>query len=428
MRSNLLLALIVAFPLILNAQKNGRRGNSKWPALQELVIPDSLKDETAFYILNTTTIDFLETYETEVVVYKRIYVNSEKAAEEMNQKELFVSNGGRITMLQARTIKKDGSIIELDGEQIIETESIQKNKYGTDVLRRIQLIYPNVEKGDIIDLAYERSLDGYIFSDLMFLEDDLPSLRTKISLRNISRLDLTVYNLHGMPATKRSLEGGVETISWEKYGVNKRVSEDYSAIHPEASCGVFVLWKRGEKLDYKTIYSFDAYKYPETFGVFYKITERLQELGILEAEEQAFVALPKLIKAFENDFKWNVDESTEELKETIKFLSDKKVDDVLFLRYIMKYLSEQGIRYEKGFSKSLLDGRFEHGLVSLEQLSRRFLFIYDENDQVHFLFPPTGDGEFYYMDEIPFYLEGNQSIALYGDGDFLKETGTVAIP
>jgi len=223
MRTNLILPLIVAFPLILNAQKNGKRGNSKWPALQEVVIPDSLKDEPAIYTLNTTTIDFLESYETEVVVYKRIYVNSEKTAEEMNQKELFVSNGGRITMLQARTVKKDGSIVELDGEQIIETKSVQKNKYGTDVQRRIQLIYPNVEKGDIIDLAYERSMKGYIFSDLMFLEGDLPSLHTKISLRNISMLDLTVYNLHGMPATKRSLEGGVETISWEKFGVEKMV-------------------------------------------------------------------------------------------------------------------------------------------------------------------------------------------------------------
>ena len=208
----------------------------------------------------------------------------------------------------------------------------------------------------------------------------------------------------------------------------RRWCEDFSAIHPEEPCGVFVLWKRGENLDYETVYSFDAYEFPESYNALSSITTKLQEMGVLEAEDPSFIALPKMIKSFENEFKWNHDESTNDVRETLKFLSEKKVDDVLFMRYVMKFLKEHKIRYEKGFSKSLLNGRFEHGLVSLEQLSRRFLFIYDENDQAHFLFPPSDEGEFYYMDEIPFYLEGNQSVTLYGERDFLKETGIVAIP
>jgi hypothetical protein len=424
---SLFFVIAVMFPLIAFSQIKGSRGTYYWPTYTPIEIPDSLKSEDAFYIDNVKTYEFHERFKTEILVFKRTYINSEKAAEELSQQELYVGDYGQMSVLKARTIKSSGEVLDLEGDQIIETSTEKKNKYGRERIRRIQFVYPDVQVGDVIDMVYELVVDRYIFSDLLYLEDDLPSMHSRISMDNLSQLDLTVHRLNDAPPVRVNSDFGSQAIDWQSSGVKSIKTDYFNALPPNHPCLVFILWKRGETLDYKTWFTIDGEDLPQEYEIFRSIERVFLTQGIIQEDDAPFSQLQDLIRYLENECLWQEDERVA-VPKTINHLEKQEVNRGLFSRYIMKFLNEKNIRYEKGFTKSLLDGRFEHGFVSLEQLDHRFFVIYDEEEQPHFLFPPRGQGQFYYLDEIPYYLEGNQSIALYGQRDFLKEQLMVALP
>lgn len=406
---------------------DGARGTYIWPEYTPIEVPDSLKKESAFFVNNVTTIDFLDMFEMQVVVFKRIYINSEKAAEQYSKHEMFLTGRGSIAMINARTLKADGTIINLAGNQIIETFSKEKNKYGTRTVRRFQLAYPQVQVGDVIDIAYQVDLPGYIYSDLMYLEDDIPSIYSRITLRNMSRLELTAYSLNNMPKSIQRDEKGIPTVSWEKTGVKSMKTDYFNALPPTAPSFVYTLWRPGEIIDYDAVYESEIRGYPSNCNRSFSLHEYFENEGVLNKGDDKLVQIKKIITYFEKECTWNYSKSTEYIKQSTDFLERKEIDDVLFMRLIIKFLDEKGIKAERGFTKSLLDGKFEQGFVSLEQLSDRYLVIYDDLDRPHFLFPPRGEGKFYYLDEIPFYLEGNQSVTMIG-GDELESSGGYGLP
>lgn len=428
MKSKLLIPLLlILFPLVSNSQIKGARGTYIWPSYEPVQIPDSLKSEDAFFIENIKTYDFREGFETQIVVFKRTYINSESAAEDLSQQELFLGRSGQMSILKARTLKASGEVLDLDGDQIIETISEKKNKYGSEKVRRIQFVYPNVEVGDVIDLVYEVTLDGYIFSDLLYLEDDIPSMHSRISLRNFSRLDLSVYRLNDAPPLESKMVLGSQVIDWQTTGVKSIKNDYFNALRPDHPSIVFVLWRSGENLNYRTWFAADGVDYPTEYEVLSSIKKMCINEGVIREGDLPFTQLQSFIRYMENECVWRDDQNIL-IGKTLNCFSRQEVNRVLFMRYIMKFLKEKKIRFEKGFSKSLLKGKFEHGFVSLEQLTHRFLVIYDEEERPHFLFPPRGEGQFYYLDEIPYYLEGNQSIALYGDRDILDEQAMILLP
>lgn len=426
-KKNYLVLLLAVLPFFGWSQIKGARGTYRWPAYTPVTIPDSLKSEDAFFIDNVTTYDFREGFQTDIIVFKRTYINSESAAEELSQQELFVGTAGSMTILRARTLKASGEVLELDGDQIIETVAERKNKYGSESVRRIQFVFPNVEVGDVIDLVYEISLDRYIFSDLLYLEDDIPSMHSRITLRNFSLLDITAYRLNNAPPIESKMESGSQIIDWQKSGVKAMKTDYFNALPPDHPSLVFVLWRRGESLNYNTWFYLDGEELPQEYEPLSSINKMALEQGIIQEADHPFVQIQQFIRYMENECVWTTDQRIP-FNKTLNSLTKQEVNQVLFFRYLMKFLKEKDIRYEKGFTKSLLNGRFEHGFVSLEQLTHRFLIIYDENDQPHYLFPPRAEGQFYYMDEIPYYLEGNQSIGLYGERDILKEQTMIALP
>ncbi|MDG1334011.1 MAG: DUF3857 domain-containing protein [Crocinitomicaceae bacterium] len=424
---SIILLLAALFPVLAHSQTKGARGKYNWPAYTPIEIPDSLKSEDAFFIENVKYYEIHERFRTEIQVFKRIYINSESAAEDFSQQELFLGRSGQMSILKARTLKASGEVLDLDGDQIIETYSEKKNKYGSERIRRIQFVYPNVEVGDVIDMVYEVVLDGYIFSDLLYLEDEIPSLHSRVSMNNYSQLDLSVYRLNDAPPIESKVEYGSHVINWQSKAVKSIKTDYFNALPPDHPSLVFILFTGGQNLDYDTWFRIDAEDLPMEYDIFSSIEKMFLKQGIIQEEDPPFVQLQSAIHYFENASLWNYDEDIA-VGKTLNHLVKDEVNRLLFMRYMMKFLKEKDIRYEKGFTKSLLKGRFEHGFVSLEQLTHRFLVIYDQNEQPHFLFPPRGKGQFYYLDEIPYYLEGNQSIALYGERDFLQEQATVELP
>ncbi|MFT5820666.1 MAG: hypothetical protein ACI8ZM_001911 [Crocinitomix sp.] len=419
MRINLLILLFAIFNI--NGLSQNVKGTYIWPEYSNISVPEIFKNEPAFYINNVRTIDFTDGDGSHMVVFKRIYINSESAAEEFNKMEIYLSRDGFISVLAARTVKHAGNVILLSNDQIIETVSRETNKYGGRVTRRAQFLFPNVEIGDVLDIAYQIDYNVHLYSKLMYLEDDLPSMESKINLLNSSDLDLSIFPLNNMPGMNQSHIDGIPTISWKENNVSALRLDYLNALPPNHPSFTYMLWRGGQTFDYEAIYKIDEGNFPYNFNTAKSITKYFISNNIITGEEKIILQLQKIILYFENELTWNYTENTQYSSQTFDFLKKGKVDYVLFYRYITKFLTENNVHYEKGYTKSLLDGKFELGIISLEQITERFLLINDENDKPHFLFPPSVAGGFYYIDETPFYLEENQAICLSGKKGFMTE-------
>lgn len=405
----------------------GGKGTYVWPTYTPLESLGEFEEEPAFYIENVRTLDFTDGNGTQLVVFKRLYINSESAAEKYNKMELYLDLDGYISVLAARTLKKDGDIINLKEDQIIETTSKEENKYGSRIVRRVQFLHPDVAVGDVLDIAYQIDFNNYLYSDLMYLEDNLPSLHSKINLRNSSRLELSIFPLNGMPQMSQAPIDGIPSISWSKKNVKALKTNYFNALPPNHPSFTYMLWYPGVTVDYAKIYELDNGNYPAKSSS-KSISKYFLEKGIIESRDNPVKELPKIIDYFTKEMTWNHNESTEYSAKTFGFLERKKIDYTLFLRYIMQYLTENKVHYEKGFTKSLLDGRYELGFVSLEQISERFLLIYDKEGKPHFLFPPKNEGSFYLLDETPYYTEENQAVTLLGSKGLLDKESAIKIP
>lgn len=397
-----------------------------WPEFSNPAIPDSLKSEDAIYFENRITVDFMMDYETSVVYFKRIKLLSKKGVENFINHDLFQFNNGTITLKKARIIKSDGSIKELTDENIKETFMDNKNKYESDYYKRIQFIFPNLEVGDVIDVVYQIDYKSYSLSHCIYLEDDLYSLNSRLSLRNFSKYELTVYpskNLNNYVVTDKNSS---PTFYWNIQGVKKNSQNEFSAHRADASKVAYTLWMPNETFSYDLVYSGDHDRYHVNTG-FKDFTVTLNAEGILDKELGPLENLNKIIRFFETDFEWNEDDNKPESIKAVDSYKRRVMDQKTFFRLIQQYLEEHKLTYHIGFTRDLNEGVFEHGFVALYQLDYRYLIIENLGGDEHFLFGPTGKSRFYYLDEIPAACEGNQSI-LFTDNEGKVSTSSVLLP
>lgn len=397
-----------------------------WPEFSNPAIPDSLMKEDAIYFENRITVDFMQAYETSVVYFKRIKLLSKKGIENFINHDLFQFNSGTIMLKKARIIKADGSIKELTDENIKETFIDNKNKYESNYYKRIQFIFPNLEVGDVIDVVYQIDYKSYNLSNCIYLEDDLYSLNSRLSLRNFSNYELTVYPSKNLSNYVVTDKGSFPTFYWNIQGVKKNSQNEFSAHPANASKVAYTLWKPNETFSYNMIYSSDYDRYHMSTG-FKKAGVVFDENGILNPELGPIENLNAIIHFFETDFKWNEDENMPESIKAADCFRKRIIDAKMFFRLIQQYLDENDITYHVGFTRDLNEGVFEHGFVALYQLDYRYLIIENIIGEKHFLFGPTSKSRFYYLDEIPAACEGNQSILFTGDRDKVA-TGAVLLP
>ncbi len=395
-----------------------------WPEFSNTPVPDSLKSEDAIYLENRTTIDFMADYETSVVYFKRIKLLSKKGVEKFINHDLFQFSNGSITLKKARIIKADGSIKELGDENVKETFIDKKNKYESNYIKRIQFIFPNLEVGDVIDVVYQIDYRSYNLSNCVYLEDDLYSLNSRLSLRNFSTLELTVYpskNLNNYVVQNKTSS---PTFYWNIQGVGKNSQNEFSAYPANASKVAYTLWRPNEQFSYNLIYSGDYDRFHMNTG-FKKAGPVFEQEGLLNDQLGPIENLNAIIHFFETNFEWDEDENRPESIKTAECYRRRIMDPKIFFRLIQQYLDENDVKYHVGFTRDLTEGVFEHGFVALYQLDYRYLIIENIIGEQHFLFGPTGKGRFYYLDEIPAGCEGNQSILFTGDRDRVATSGVL---
>jgi hypothetical protein len=314
----------------------------------------------------------------------------------------------------------------LGDENMLETFIDSKSKYESNYYKRIQLIFPNLEVGDVIDVVYQIDYKSYELSNCIYLEDDLISLNSKLALRNFSRFELTIYPSKTLKNYEAKTEAGSPVFYWNIKGVGKNPQNEFTAHPQDAPKVAYTLWYPDQQMDYNIVYSNDYDDFHVKTG-FKSFTQELSLAGITKEDLTLGENINRIIRYFESDFSWNADRNLPASITPSDCFTKQIMDEKIFFRLIQRYLEENEITYHVGYSSDINEGYFEHGFVALYQLDYRFILIQYADQSEHFLFSPEGKNSYYYMDETPYGCEGNQSIIFTGNRDKVAMS-TATIP
>lgn len=398
-----------------------------WPSYSEVEIPDSLLNENAIFISNVRTIGFNNVYQTNINVFKRILILSDNGAEELSHFTFYLSSDSKLERLGGRIIKENGKIITLNDGQLTKTFKLFKDEYSGRNKRLFQINYPSLEIGDVIDLMYDVKVDNYILSDNMYLEDNYASLSSRITLRNLSNFEINAYVINSDAQPNSKIVDGTAVLNWERQGVQKMNSTYFHAPDIKQQCLIYNLWDIGETLDYNAVYELDSKRYANDDLMRQEFEKYCIEKSIYLSSDPILVKIQKLITYLDKNMIMKENLPSLPAVKVLNNLKQNEFNEQSFFILMQKILKANKTKFWVGYSQNLLNGPFFNGIVSLAQLNTRFLIIEMPDSSQHYLFGPNNN-RWYYLDEIPYYIEGNEAVTMTGNSSEIEKIAPIMLP
>jgi hypothetical protein len=153
--------------------------------------------------------------------YLRIKIFTDKGIKEYSQVELPRGPQTTISDISARTIKPDGTIVELKKEDTVEREVLKlgRRKYRARVLN-----FPGVEKGSIIEYRFSEVRMRELSTNLRIsFQREIPIHKLKISVKPLSS-DYTLYRMRSYSFNTRIPEMKADAQGFSTFTLEDRKS------------------------------------------------------------------------------------------------------------------------------------------------------------------------------------------------------------
>lgn len=168
-----LLLLCAALLLVPTAAARGKKKDGKWPAVtreeREVSQVPGNPDAAAIVLRQSRQAKILpraDDWVNIMEIHRRIKVLTERG-KQYAEIRIPAQKYSRVSQIEGRTLKPDGTEIPLPDDQIFEEVALQ---VGSVVLKQWVFHFPAVEPGDILDYRYVRHDDFLLFIDPWFFE------------------------------------------------------------------------------------------------------------------------------------------------------------------------------------------------------------------------------------------------------------------
>jgi|GEM_PF-3557221 len=154
--------------------------------LESVPPAENYQEYGAVILYENTHTQFLLNSNWEVVRKQRyhmaaVYYNDK--AEHILTKSIYLDDSRALTEFNARTIKPDGTIIELTSDDLIRTQLKEEYVEFSDD-ESVKFTFAGVEPGAILEVSYEVSIfDSFDLNDRWFLQSSLPKLYVRYSVQ-----------------------------------------------------------------------------------------------------------------------------------------------------------------------------------------------------------------------------------------------------
>ncbi len=148
--------------------------------------------------------------------YVRAKIYTQKGVEDMKVLGIEARREYKVSQIQARVVRVDGSSVELTKSDFHETIIAKTGQFD---IRRLAFAFPNVQPGDIVEYRWIEGIDSTLYSRMEFFcqEEEVPVREYEFELRGASR-GCNVEWFHCPPEERKG---------------NKIVFHNVPAFHPE---------------------------------------------------------------------------------------------------------------------------------------------------------------------------------------------------
>jgi len=149
-------------------------------------------------------------------LHKRVRILTKKGLSQYSFVSIPNNKYSEIVLLDARTIKPDGTIQELEVEDIKEVDiSTTSSSLGLYGVAQKRFAIPGVEVGDEIEIVYKVKLHNLLLVEDFYLHSELPILHSKLTIRLRSGLYPHLYYFNGAVHAETKIDGNFVKYSWE---------------------------------------------------------------------------------------------------------------------------------------------------------------------------------------------------------------------
>ena len=413
-----------------------------WPsATTHDNVPDSLlQNHDALIISDAHNYNYFSEPEYPVVhsAYLRIKILTDLGL--LQSSYIFIPRmpDQEILVMDARTIKPDGRIIDLNSSDIFSTNLIegeQKNDQGANPgFSRFAI--PGVEVGDEIEIAYSIGMRQSALTGEIIPNTYAYSLSTIYRFNFPSNMELICEVFNGFPEPELNEKDNRIRATFYLNDLESVINENNSILYleePWVSYRLYpatwnlqdaeTLWKMlevGTKRSLKYTKS-NRHRYVKFYQSF--LSDKTCSTGSLSSFERFRILYNYLVDSMEIR---PVLTDKESGKSNEYYLYRGFMDRMVMNKLILQFLDELNLKYHFCYGRNRYRGPIHVDRPSALEIDEYLLLIYDSGHAPHFLMLNHPDSRFD-IDEIPAHLAGT-SVSYVSTEGFQPVIDTIRLP
>ncbi|MBS1580887.1 MAG: DUF3857 domain-containing protein [Bacteroidetes bacterium] len=320
----------------------------------------------------------------------------------------------KLTVLDARTIRKDGSVVDLKASDIKELD-LQDAEGNYDRYQQLRFSIPGVEVGDEIETVYSLQKSGLQTGRDVYMQSYLPVRHSVLVLSLDKGIRTELRSLNGVhePKVTESMEDF--TYRWEMKDLGSLGDESNalrSTALPYVSFVVRELDFGGRRYPVVPA-SIDTYydTYIRSFGITNgtepAVRKWVDGIRSVHAGESNVQVLEHALKELHESFAVVVMPTEEADQPLSVHLQQKRLDEWSLERLVQQVFDETKVQYWFCFGRNRLDGPIETSFVAPHTTTTTFFAYNDDQEHLHYYIPASPQRNFE-IDELPWYLEGTR--------------------
>ena len=406
--------ILILFSLSLSAQRDYRWEKEYEPSPE---IPAAFQQEDAVIIYN------IEERQTRVInnapftrnIIKRRYkILTQKGLDTYTRFSVPRGNRMSIAILDARTRKISGEIVDLEAKEIKELE-YSAEKDLTDKDKYLLFSVPGVEVGDEVEIIVTYEGNTLLSGGNIFLHQYLPTLKSEFQLFIDEKIVVFNAALNGMTKPKVETPNDHYRFTWSSenlpgmYDAQSAIpgnilpyliySFDYSRFYGGLPPAVPNDWRElildiTDKLDLKTNYK--------------KLGEAMEEILGDKVNAPKIEQAAIIHKYFNDNITLKRLDTKEKSGYTDTYFKNKVADWTALVSMYDAAFKWLGVNYYFGTGRSKYLGPILLSFPTDYQITDYFYTIEDENGGMHVYMPKEYSGKKWQADEIPSHLRNTR--------------------
>ncbi|GAB4156255.1 MAG: hypothetical protein Tsb0033_06600 [Winogradskyella sp.] len=381
----------------------------------------------AYYLHSFKDVTYVKNwagYKRYVAINNKLVVNTIKGVEDYAFLNLddYVSN--HLESIKIRTLKADGTIVELDSSLVFDQKSDNK-KFGA-----IYYPIPSVEPGDTIetDYVYYENLRGYELMDYVDFNSALPSINSQYTIKTGQDLQVRYKTYNEFPTPRVVANDTMVYLQFSRDSIKSLVSNEYNCLPCEKPYFYYTLEKKESELrTWKDVYNEEFNFLTQPMALDYERSsyyKRWKRRVIGEAKDSSkyykFNLLHKeVLKTISIE---PLKDGQELIKSSGYFLKEERFDPLSIRRFYRQVLEDLDIKYWAVFGREKRLGPIDVNLIRKGEFAHIFFAIENEKGHLKFLYPHEEDYK-YLIDEIPTSLYDTRAVLVkpVNDGEVKRK-------